>query len=164
MSEFKVAVEWKRNGEDFNYDHFDRTHKITFNGGISIQASSAKEYLGKDQYPNPEELLLAAASNCHMLTFLALAAKSRWTVDHYEDHPTAALGKNADGMTAISKICLHPNVKFSGENIPTEEKIKLLHEKAHKYCFIANSICVEFVLEPVFSEQAETKTQSHMEY
>jgi organic hydroperoxide reductase OsmC/OhrA len=160
MSEFKVKLEWKRNGEDFSYDHFDRTHQITFDGGVSIQASSAQEYLGKKEYPNPEELLLAASSNCHMLTFLAIAAKSKYTVDHYEDHPTTTLEKNSEGKTVIGKVTLRPRVIFSGDNIPTEEKIKVLHEKSHKYCFIANSICAETAVEPVF---AETK-EAHMKY
>lgn len=139
MSEHKALVTWKRSTPDFVYETYDRTHSIRFEGGIECKASSAPEFLGKKEYVNPEESFAAALSSCHMLTFLAVAAKSRLTVDRYEDNAVAILEKNAEGKMCVTKVHLRPKIQFSGE-VPTAEKVKDLHAKAHKHCFIANSV------------------------
>ena len=77
MSEHRISLAWKRQTPDFAYDTYDRTHTVMFEGGQTIQASAAAAYLGKADYANPEELLAASLSSCHMLTFLAIAAKPR---------------------------------------------------------------------------------------
>ncbi|MCE9625437.1 MAG: OsmC family protein [Deltaproteobacteria bacterium] len=146
MSEHRSTLEWKRNTPDFRYETYDRTFDLGFGGGLKIQASSAPEYLGKAELPNPEEMLAASASSCHFLSFLALAAKHRLVVDEYRDDPVAVLEKNAEGKLAITRIYLRPRVKFEGE-APTREKILSLHEKAHEICFIASSLKSEIVLE-----------------
>jgi organic hydroperoxide reductase OsmC/OhrA len=89
-----------------------------------------------------------------MLTFLALAAKKRYIVDAYEDTATATIGKNEQGRSAITHISLSPKVVFSGEKIPEPQQYRSLHDRAHEYCFIANSVarCVEVTVE------AEMKT------
>ena len=147
MSEHKAKVQWKRNTPDYVYETYDRTHTVTYEGGIQCKASAAKEFAGKAELVNPEEMLAGALASCHMLTFLAVAAKSRLTVDSYEDEAVATLDKNAAGKMAVTKILLRPRVTFGGEK-PTPEKIKDLHEKAHKNCFIANSVACSVVFEP----------------
>lgn len=139
MSEHKATITWKRNTQDFAYDTYDRTHVVRFEGGIEVKGSAAEEFLGKKELANPEELLVAALSSCHMLTFLAISAKSRLTVDSYEDKAIGYLEKNAEGKLCVTRIELHPKVIFGGEK-PTPEKYKDLHEKSHKNCFIANSV------------------------
>ena len=139
MSEHIATINWKRNTPDYSYDTYDRTHSMKFEGGIVVKASAAKEFLGKPEYANPEELLVGALASCHMLTFLAIAAKSRLTIDSYEDRAIGTLGKNATGQLCVTHIQLNPKVQFGGEK-PSPEKIKDLHEKAHKNCFIGNSI------------------------
>lgn len=147
MSEHHAKVSWKKNTPDFTYEGYDRTHTVSFPGGSLLSASSAPEFLGKKELANPEELLAAALASCHMLTFLAVAAKSRLVVEAYEDHPVATLDKNATGKMSVTKIQLSPKVKFSGEK-PTPEKYKELHEKAHRNCFIAGSLNSEMTLAP----------------
>ena len=142
MSEHKIRTTWKRETSDFQYDSFDRTHAVAFEGGQNILASSAPAYSGNAAHANPEELLAASVSSCHMLTFLAISSKSRLLVDSYEDNAVAILDKNAEGMMAVTHIKLHPVVKFSGD-VPDDAKVKELHEKAHKYCMIANSLKCE---------------------
>lgn len=149
MSEHKATIRWKRETKDFAYDTFDRTHDIVFEGGTRCKASSAKEFLGNAALVNPEELLAAALSNCHMLTFLAIAAKSRLIVDSYEDTAVALLDKNSAGKFAVTKTTLRPKVTFAKETPVAPEKIAELHEKAHRNCFIANSVACEVVTEPV---------------
>lgn len=139
MSEHSATISWKKGTPDYTYETYDRSHKMKFEGGIEINASAGKEFLGNAKHANPEELLAGALASCHMLTFLAIAAKSRLVVESYEDHAVAVLDKNAEGKMAVTKIRLSPKVTFGGER-PAPEKIKDLHDKAHKNCFIGNSI------------------------
>jgi len=150
MATFNVDLNWNRDSSDFSHASFNRNHQIQFSCGIHLEASSAPEYLGDSGKANPEEIFLASVASCHMLTFLAIAAKSRYVVDRYQDSPEASLEKNEAGMPVISRVHLKPKVEFSGDKIPDEEKIKILHEKAHKYCFIANSVKSEVVWDPQF--------------
>jgi len=147
MSTYRAKIQWKNTGSDFNYDTFDRTHEVQFPGGLTLKASSAPEYLGKKELANPEELLAATLASCHMLTFLAVSAKSRLFVEQYEDEPVATLDKNAEGKLAVTHIQLNPKVKFKGEP-PNPEKLRELHAKAHRNCFIANSLACKMAIEP----------------
>jgi len=139
MSEHKIELKWANQNQDFVYESYSRSHKVRFGGGIEIQASSAPEYLGRAEEVNPEELLAAAASSCHMLTFLAVAAKSRLHVKSYHDQATAVLEKNELGKMSVTKIFLKTKIEFEGAT-PDAAKLKDLHDKAHRNCFIANSI------------------------
>ena len=139
MSEHRATTSWKRKTQDFAYETYDRTHTVRFEGGIECKASAAQEYMGKRELVNPEELLVGALSSCHMLTFLAIAAKSRLVVDSYEDHAQGVLEKNSEGKLCVTKVSLNPKVTFGGEK-PSPEKLRDLHDKAHKNCFIANSV------------------------
>lgn len=136
---FKVDLNWKRS-KDFTYDHFNRNHTLMFSGQQYLNNSSAPEYLGNGDMANPEELLASALASCHMLTFLAVASKSGYIVDTYNDQAVATLDKNEEGKLAITVIDLKPIVEFSGEKTPSDDQLKSLHEKAHRNCFIANSI------------------------
>lgn len=143
MSEHKVGLEWKRESEGFTYDTYNRDHVITFEGGASVTASAAPAYRGNPALVNPEEGLVAALSSCHMLTFLAVAAKKRFIVDRYSDHAVGFLEKNPQGKLAITRVVLHPRVEFSGPTAPTAKELVGLHEQAHSGCFIANSVTTE---------------------
>ena len=145
MSEHKIKLSWKRNTPDFVYETYDRTHEIEAQGGTKITASSAPEYLGKAELMNPEEMLVAALSSCHMLSFLAVVAKSRLVLDSYEDQAEGVLEKGPDGKLWITKVVLRPKVKFA--NDVSSEKLAQLHGKAHHVCFIANSVKTEVTVE-----------------
>jgi len=148
MSEHAVKVEWKRGGVEFTPDTYDRTHSVRFGGGVQIEASSAPEYRGRSELPNPEEELVAALSSCHMLTFLALAARRRLLVESYDDPAVGHLEKNAQGRLAITRVTLRPRVRFGGDKQPTAEEYARLHHLAHEQCFIANSVQTEVTVEP----------------
>lgn len=147
MSEYRAKLTWKNTGNDFVYESFDRSHLVSFPGGEVLKASSAPEYAGKKELANPEELLAATLSSCHMLTFLAVAAKSRLHVESYEDEAIATLDKNPEGKLAVTHIRLSPKAKFKGET-PSPEKLQELHAKAHRNCFIANSLACKMAIEP----------------
>lgn len=148
MSEHKAEIRWRRTGGDFAYETFDRTHRWRFEGGATLDASAAPAYRGRAELPNPEEALVVALSSCHMLTFLAVAARRRFVVDAYEDDAVGHLEKNADGKLAITRVELRPRATFSGGKRPTAEDVARLHEVAHRECFIANSVKTEVSVTP----------------
>ncbi|MGE0713196.1 MAG: OsmC family protein [Planctomycetota bacterium] len=147
MSEHRVSLSWRRETPDFAYETYDRTHRVRFDGGQELGSSAAPDYQGDAALANPEELLAASLSSCHMLTFLAVAAKSRLTVDAYEDEAVATLEQNAEGKMAVTRVVLRPRVRWGGE-APRPERLATLHEKAHKNCMIANSVRCEVTVEP----------------
>jgi organic hydroperoxide reductase OsmC/OhrA len=151
MSEFKINISWKKGPEEFTYETYDRTHAIQFNGGQSIFSSSTKETFGKDEHANPEEMLAAALSSCHMLTFLAVASKKKKIVTDYTDETVAILEKGDSGKLQVTKIYLNPRVRFSDETVVTHEELNQLHEAASRNCFIGLSIKSEVIVKPELS-------------
>jgi organic hydroperoxide reductase OsmC/OhrA len=147
MSEHHVTVSWERTTDDFDYDTYSRSHTWEFEGGHVVPASSAPGFLGTAERVDPEEAFLAALSSCHMLTFLAIAAKKRLVVDDYLDQAVGHLEKNEDGKLAMTRVELHPAVKFGGEP-PSAETIEKMHHKAHENCFIALSVKTDVTVEP----------------
>jgi organic hydroperoxide reductase OsmC/OhrA len=147
MAEHKITVEWKRETETFTYDTYNRDHVWVFEGGSRLTASAAPAYRGNPALVNPEEAFVASLSSCHMLTFLAVAAKRKFIVDRYSDHAVGILEKNTQGKLAVTRVRLHPTVTFSGPAQPTAEQLTALHEEAHKGCFIANSVTTDVTVE-----------------
>lgn len=146
MSEHRIDLVWDRGSGPFERNNYVRDHTVRFAGGQEVRNSAASGYGGDQSAANPEELLLAALSSCHMLTFLAVAANRGYVVDRYEDHASAVLDKNADGKMAVTHAVLAPKVGFSGEKRPSAEDYAKLHERAHAACFIANSVKTEVEL------------------
>ena len=142
MSEHKATVKWSRDGKDFAYKTYSRDHVWRANGN-EIPASATPQYLGNPNRVDPEAALVAALSSCHMLTFLALAANKGFVVDSYEDDAVGHLEKNAAGKMAVTRVDLRPKITFGGAKQPTAADLDALHDKAHKECFIANSVTTE---------------------
>lgn len=147
MSAFAVDLAWTRSGVDFAYDTYDRSHRIRFGGGQEIAASAAPDYKGDAAKVNPEEQLIAALASCHMLTFLAICARKRLTVDRYEDAASGVLGKNERGKLWVSEVVLRPRVTFAGA-APSRADLEALHHAAHDNCFVANSVNTAVLVEP----------------
>jgi organic hydroperoxide reductase OsmC/OhrA len=148
MSEHRATIEWRRDTPDFAYATYNRDHDWSFDAGITVRASAAPAYQGNEKCVDPEEAFVASLSSCHMLTFLAIAAKKRFVVDEYRDQAVGVLGKDAAGHLAITKVTLRPQVRFGGEQTPNPEELRQLHDQAHHACFIANSVKTEVVVEP----------------
>lgn len=146
MSQHTAAVRWTRTTADFEYDTYDRNHEIRYGSGGAVPASAAPAFKGDPARMNPEEAFVGALSSCHMLTFLAIAARKRLVVESYEDDATGELDKNAAGKLAMTKVVLRPRVRFASEvDAATLEK---MHATAHANCFIASSVTTEVVVEP----------------
>jgi organic hydroperoxide reductase OsmC/OhrA len=148
MSDHRVKVKWVRDTDDFAFESYNRDHALIFEGGIEIKASAAPGFQGNPNCVDPEEALVGALSSCHMLTFLAIAAKKRLTLDHYEDDAVGFLEKNANGKLAVTRVTLRPKVVWGGDHTPSVEEIEKMHEHAHHACFIANSVLTEVSIEP----------------
>jgi len=149
MSEHKANIKWTRGSVDFAYKTYSRDHTWRFDNGIEVPASAAPEYLGNAQRVDPEAAFVAALSSCHMLTFLALASNKGFVVDSYEDSAIGHLEKNAGGKLAITRVELHPKIIYGGAKQPTPADLEWLHDKAHRECFIANSVTTEVRVAPV---------------
>ncbi|MEU4395174.1 OsmC family protein [Kribbella sp. NPDC023855] len=127
MSEHVVDVSWSRGGREFTYQTYSRDHEWRFDGGVTVPGSAAPAYLGSDTGAvDPEEAFVAALSSCHMLTFLAIAAKKRLVVDSYVDHAVGEMAKNEAGRLAITKVTLNPVITFAGET-PDEATLERIH-------------------------------------
>jgi organic hydroperoxide reductase OsmC/OhrA len=147
MSEHRATISWNRNSGDFSYETYSRDHSWVFENGIEIAASGAPEFLGNPENVDPEEAFVAALSSCHMLTFLAIAARKRLVVDSYVDSAVGHLEKNADGKLAIARVALRPRIAFADGTQPSAEKLEKLHHIAHEHCFIANSVLTAISIE-----------------
>ncbi len=139
MSEHHAHIAWKRTSADFTYESYNRIHEWRF-ASATVSASAAKEFRGEATGVNPEEAFVAALSSCHMLTFLAIAARKRLTVDTYDDEAVGLLERNAAGKLVITRVTLRPKVIWhEGVNV-TKEELDRLHRHSHEECFIANSV------------------------
>jgi organic hydroperoxide reductase OsmC/OhrA len=139
MSEHRAHVSWERKGIDFGYDSYPRDHAWSFEGGVSVPATAAPAFRGNPERVDPEAAFVAALSSCHMLTFLAIASRKRLVVDGYEDDAVGWLEKNEAGKLAMTRVVLRPRVSFAGA-APAPAVVADLHERAHRECFIANSV------------------------
>jgi organic hydroperoxide reductase OsmC/OhrA len=140
MSEHKATISWERGDRDFSYETYTRDHTWRFDAGVTVPASAAPAYLGSAEGVDPEEAFVASVSSCHMLTFLAIAARKRYVVERYDDEAVGVLEKNEDGKLAVTRVTLRPRVVFGGAKQPTADDLARLHESAHEHCFIANSV------------------------
>lgn len=152
MSEhtFTTSLAWA-GSTGAGYDDFSREHELTM-ASASVRASSDAAFLGDARLPNPEQLLVAAASSCQMLSFLAVAARARLDVIDYRDD---AVGEMPEGERPmwVTRIILRPQITL-GSPAP-RSKIERLVEVAHRECFIAQSVRSEIVLEPTFRGLAD---------
>lgn len=130
-------------------DPYSRDAVASAAGKTPIPLSSAAEYAGNGARWNPEDLLGTALATCHMLTFLALCAKTRTEILGYEDHAESLLD-TLDKVTSIVEIRLRPTIRVAKGT--DTAKVKDLFEKAHKYCFVANSIRSKVTMEPDITE------------
>lgn len=137
---YTVKIEWAGNlGQGTsNYKTYTRNHEISGIGKPTILASSDPAFRGDSSRYNPEELLLASLSTCHMLWYLHLCAEAGVIVNSYADNPTGTMTETENGSGHFAEIVLKPSVNISAES--DRKQAIALHYKAHKMCFIANSV------------------------
>lgn len=151
MSRYVATIDWSLTAEpeDFLKGRYSRAHSIAFDGGVTIPGSPAPSVVpvpwSDPAAVDPEEMLVAALSNCHMLTFLHKAREAGFVVASYRDEAQGVMRKTAEGRIAVTKVTLRPLIVFSGP-APDAAALAALHHAAHEDCFIANSVKTEVVV------------------
>lgn len=153
MGRYGAVVEWSLEGGDFPAGRYSRAHQWTFDGGVSVPASSSPTIVplphSREDAVDPEEAFVAALSSCHMLFFLSLAAAEGIVVDRYRDAASGVLARSDDGALRMTRVTLRPEASYRPGHEPTPEQLTRLHHEAHTQCFIANSVTSEVVTEIV---------------
>jgi organic hydroperoxide reductase OsmC/OhrA len=131
-----------------DYEGYSREYRIDIEGKPPLAGSAATAFRGSAALHNPEDLLVAALSACHCLSYLALCARAGIVVETYEDdaHGRMAFDRQAKVMRFV-EVELRPRVRIgAGSDV---ERARALHEQAHHECFIANSVNFEVRNAPV---------------
>ncbi len=148
MSEYHVTVAWQRESKDFSYESYNRNHVWRVGKNTEVEASAAPEYRGDGERLDPEEALVGSLSSCHMLTFLAIAARKRFGVESYEDEAVGIMEKNEHGKLWVARVILRPRIRFMDGVSVTYEQLEQMHHHSHLECFIANSVKTVVTVEP----------------
>lgn len=152
--DYEVQVEWTGNAGQGTktYTSYRRDHTITCDGKPPIAGSSDPEFRGDRSRYNPEELLVASLSSCHMLWYLHLCSANQITVLAYRDSASGVMAEHGDGAGEFVRVVLKPTVTVlaSGDAI----KARTLHAEAHQFCFIARSVKFPVEVEPEVKEVA----------
>lgn len=153
MHAYHAGVEWRRGEtEAFTDLRYRRRHRVSFDGGVEFAGSSSphsvKVPLSDPTAVDPEEMFVASIASCHMLWFLAIAARRGFVVDRYRDEAEGTMARDERGRMAMTNVVLRPQVRYSGDRPPTPAQLREMHDEAHHECFIANSIRTEVRCEP----------------
>ena len=137
---YRVGIEWTGNrGKGTTaYGAYDRNHKIVVEGKADVRGSSDPAFRGDSTRHNPEELLVASLSACHMLMYLHACADAGVVVTAYADMATGTMDETPDGGGRFTSVTLHPLVTVSEDSMIAQAVT--LHKRAHELCFIANSV------------------------
>ena len=149
MAEHHASVRWKRTSSDYTYDSYNRAHEMCFkDGAIVLAASATPQFKGDADRVDPEEAYVASLSSCHMLTFLAICARKKLTVDAYDDDAVGFLEKGPNGRLWMARVILRPHVRFGAGATVDEAVLAEIHHKSHEECFIAQSVNTDVRVEP----------------
>ena len=137
---YMVQIDWTGNDGSgtATYRSYRRDHTIAAGGRPPIPASSDPAFRGDPSRYNPEELLVASLSSCHMLWYLHLCATHGVCVLEYSDAARGTMRENADGSGEFVGAELRPRVKIAPGG--DAAKARELHSEAHHLCFIARSV------------------------
>jgi len=150
MTEYFAQVNWLRGSHEPYVDNqYSRGHEWTFDGGMTVPASSSPHVVALpysiEQNVDPEEAFVASLSSCHMLFFLSIAAKRKYIVDSYLDNAVGIMAQDNEGKISMTQVTLKPRVEFSGNKKPTLAQLEKMHHQSHEQCFIANSVKTKII-------------------
>lgn len=148
---YNVTVRWTGNlgTGTSGYTAYSRDHEVTSGAKPPIPGSSDPAFRGNRLRYNPEEMLVASLSTCHMLWYLHLCADARIIVTSYLDEPEGVMVETTDGGGRFTSVVLRPRVSIQAGADPSVAES--LHEKAHHLCFIANSMNFPVRCEPTIN-------------
>ncbi|HJZ12587.1 MAG TPA: OsmC family protein [Acidobacteriota bacterium] len=148
---YAVGVVWKGNAGvgTSSYTAYKRDHEVQVTGKPPIPCSSDPAFRGDPSRYNPEELLVATISACHMLWYLHLCADAGIIVTEYQDNAMGTMVELDHGGGHFTEVLLQPQVTVKGK--VDSELCHQLHEKAHALCFIASSVNFSVRCMPAFT-------------
>ena len=151
---YRCEIEWTGNdGQGTkSYTSYRRDHVVRCEGKPPIPASSDPNFRGDKARYNPEELLVASLSSCHMLWYLHLCAVNKITVLEYSDRAEGTMRENPDGSGEFVNVTLRPQVRIAEDARGAEAAD--LHHKAHSLCFISRSVNFSVEVLPVVHSKA----------
>lgn len=144
--EFAVSVEWTgdRGSGTSGPRDFGRDHRVSAPGHPDLVGSAARPFHGDASRWNPEEMVIAALAQCHLLSYLYAATRAGVVVTGYHDDAQGTLRVEADGSGRLVDAVLRPRVRVAAD----PELAESLHAEAHRLCFIANSVAFPVRIEP----------------
>ena len=157
---YSMQVVWtgNRGSGTSTYRAYDRAHEIRSPGKPALMCSSEPTFLGDRARYNPEELLVAALSGCHMLWYLHLAADNGIVVVDYRDDATGTMVEARDGGGKFTEVTLNPVVTARA---PVDEQLAArLHDRAHELCYIASSVVFPVGCKPKLVVESDTVVAS----
>ncbi|HSJ16327.1 MAG TPA: OsmC family protein [Longimicrobiales bacterium] len=139
MHQYAIHTTWtgNRGTGTSGYRAYDRAHEISAPGKPALAASSDPAFRGDPARYNPEELLVAALSSCHMLWYLHLCADAGIVVSAYQDDASGVLEMTPDGGGRFTEVLLRPRVTIERGDAA---RAAALHDDAHRLCFVASSV------------------------
>ena len=137
---YELQTTWtgNRGAGTTGYRDYDRAVTIEVAGKPDLLASADKPFRGDPQRWNPEDLLLAALSECHLLSYLHAAVQAGVVVVAYEDAASGVMVEDGKGSGAFREVMLRPRVTVADSSMV--EAAQQAHARAHDLCFIANSV------------------------
>lgn len=156
LHEYAADVVWTGAGATgtTGYATYARDHEVRVAGKAPILGSADPAFRGDPTRHNPEELLVAALAECHMLWFLHFAATSGVVVVGYADRATGTMRVEAAGHGQFTQVVLHPAVTVrpggaaAADGAGLDAQLADLHRRAHEHCFIARSVTFPVLVEP----------------
>jgi organic hydroperoxide reductase OsmC/OhrA len=135
---FAARVVWSgaAQGPTRDYESYSRTYRVEVAGKPALEGSADPTFRGDGAKHNPEDLLVAALSACHLLSYLALCARAGIEVASYEDQASGVMAIKDRKMRFV-EVTLAPRVTIAKGDL---ERATALHEEAHAQCFIASSV------------------------
>jgi len=152
MARYRATCDWTlaEPGEDFLKGRYGRGHTVVFGSGVRVPGTASAQVVGNrwaaPEAVDPEEMLVASLSQCHMLTFLHKAREAGFVVTRYRDEAEGVMEKFDGDRMRVTRVTLRPEIGYEGRT-PTEAERDALHHAAHHECFIANSVKTEVIVE-----------------
>jgi len=141
-----------------SYTGYGRKYRLLIDGKPELTGSADPMFRGDANAYNPEDLFIAALSSCHLLSYLALCARSKINVVAYEDNAIGTLLLTPNGGGIFESVTLRPVVTLAPGS--DEKKAAELHEQAHDLCFIAASVKIPLLYEPRIRVEGAESTRS----
>lgn len=143
--EYRAQLDWTGStGEGIR--SYSRDHHVSVAPGVDMSLSADPAFRGNPALANPEQLLVAAASSCQMLSFLGASARAGVDIVTYEDDASGEMPEGVQPMS-ITEMVPRPRIRARGTDAAT---LRALVARAHDSCFVANSLRSTITIEPEF--------------